>query len=320
MSNAASNRTYSTGKRKTAVARVWISPGSGQFTVNGKPSEQYFERETSVMVAKQALELIEAIEQFDVVATVCGGGHSAQAEATRHGISRALCLLDPEKRGLKRAGFLSDARRRTRGTVSRAPASASSAERPRAAAAAPPGAKSGGLSGATASLSVRAPRCPWPQRGVRADRRRAGSRALLSTLALAAGSAPRAPGVHRRARRRRRRQAHPALGPAPPRASVPLPSSRRRRNERCGRRGRYQGCRSHDRRPSKSPPPKARLTVTPEEVDNGIRNVAAASGLIRARSSPRRVQAHRAGLPRQMRRRAQGQVVQLRVRSRARER
>lgn len=116
MSNAASNRTYSTGKRKTAIARVWLSPGSGQFIVNGKPSEQYFERETSVMVAKQALELIEAIEQFDVIATVHGGGHSAQAEATRHGISRALCLMDPERRTvLKRAGFLTrDARKKER--------------------------------------------------------------------------------------------------------------------------------------------------------------------------------------------------------------
>jgi small subunit ribosomal protein S9 len=110
------NRTYATGKRKTAVARIWIKPGSGQVTVNDKPADQYFERETSRMVMRQALELIEAVDQFDVWATVCGGGHSAQAEAMRHGISRALCILDPEKRSpLKRAGFLTrDARKKER--------------------------------------------------------------------------------------------------------------------------------------------------------------------------------------------------------------
>ncbi len=110
------NRTYATGKRKTAIARVWLSPGTGQVTVNNRPAEQYFERETSIMVMKQALELIEATDQFDVWATVRGGGHSAQAEAMRHGISRALVAMDPEKRGiLKRAGFLTrDARKKER--------------------------------------------------------------------------------------------------------------------------------------------------------------------------------------------------------------
>jgi small subunit ribosomal protein S9 len=110
------SRTYSTGKRKTAIARVWIKAGSGQVSVNGKTPEEYFERETSRMIMRQALELIEATDQFDVMATVCGGGHSAQAEAMRHGISRALCLLDPEKRTvLKRAGFLTrDARKKER--------------------------------------------------------------------------------------------------------------------------------------------------------------------------------------------------------------
>ena len=111
-----SNRTYATGKRKTAIARVWLSAGSGTVVVNGRPADQYFERETSIMVMKQALELLEATDQFDVWATVHGGGHSAQAEAMRHGISRALCLLDPEKRSvLKRAGFLTrDARKKER--------------------------------------------------------------------------------------------------------------------------------------------------------------------------------------------------------------
>jgi small subunit ribosomal protein S9 len=112
----AETRTYSTGKRKTAIARVWIKAGSGTYSVNGKTADEYFERETSRMIMRQALELIEAVDQFDVVATVHGGGHSAQAEAMRHGISRALCLVDPEKRSvLKRAGFLTrDARKKER--------------------------------------------------------------------------------------------------------------------------------------------------------------------------------------------------------------
>ena len=107
---------YGTGRRKTAIARVWLSAGSGQVTVNDRPADQYFERETSIMVMKQALELIEAADQFDVWATVKGGGHSAQAEAMRHGISRALITMDPEKRSvLKRAGFLTrDARKKER--------------------------------------------------------------------------------------------------------------------------------------------------------------------------------------------------------------
>jgi small subunit ribosomal protein S9 len=110
------NRTYSTGKRKTAIARVWISPGSGSMTVNGLAADNYFERETARMIARQSLELIEAIDQFDVIATCKGGGKSAQAEAVRHGISRALCLMDPERRPtLKRAGFLTrDARKKER--------------------------------------------------------------------------------------------------------------------------------------------------------------------------------------------------------------
>jgi small subunit ribosomal protein S9 len=112
----AETRTYATGKRKTAIARVWIKAGTGAVSVNGKTAEEYFERETSRMIMRQALELIEAVDQFDVTATVRGGGHSAQAEAMRHGISRALITLDPEKRpALKRAGFLTrDARKKER--------------------------------------------------------------------------------------------------------------------------------------------------------------------------------------------------------------
>jgi small subunit ribosomal protein S9 len=99
--------TYATGKRKTAVARVWISPGSGQVTVNRKPISDYFERETSVMIARQSLELLELGDKYDVKAFVAGGGHSAQAEAVRHGVARALVAEDAERRKvLKRAGHL----------------------------------------------------------------------------------------------------------------------------------------------------------------------------------------------------------------------
>jgi small subunit ribosomal protein S9 len=108
--------TYATGKRKTAIARCWVKPGTGVIHVNGQPADEYFERETSRMIMRQSLEILEALEQFDVTATVHGGGHSAQAEAMRHGISRALCAIDPEKRStLKRAGFLTrDARKKER--------------------------------------------------------------------------------------------------------------------------------------------------------------------------------------------------------------
>ena len=100
-------QTYATGKRKTAVARVWIKAGSGQITVNDKPIDEYFERETGRMIARQALELLELIDKYDVRATVAGGGHSAQADAMRHGIARALTSEDPERRRpLKRAGYL----------------------------------------------------------------------------------------------------------------------------------------------------------------------------------------------------------------------
>ena len=109
-------RTYATGKRKNAIARVWLKAGTGTIKVNGKLADEYFERDTSRMVLRQALELIEAVDQFDVMATCQGGGKAAQADALRHGISRALCTLDPEKRAvLKRAGFLTrDARKKER--------------------------------------------------------------------------------------------------------------------------------------------------------------------------------------------------------------
>ena len=104
---ADSTPLYSTGKRKTAVARVWLSPGAGNLNVNGKPADEYFERDTTRMIVRQALELLELTDKYDVRASVCGGGHSAQAEAMRHGIARALVSEDPERRrALKRAGYL----------------------------------------------------------------------------------------------------------------------------------------------------------------------------------------------------------------------
>ena len=116
MAIAADSRTYATGKRKTAIARIWLKTGNGTIVVNGMPVDQYFERETSRMILRQPLELIEAQDQFDVFATCIGGGKSAQAEAMRHGIARALITLDPEKRSvIKRAGFLTrDARKKER--------------------------------------------------------------------------------------------------------------------------------------------------------------------------------------------------------------
>jgi small subunit ribosomal protein S9 len=111
-----STSIYATGKRKTAVARIWLAPGSGEMTVNGVPADSYFERMTTRMIARQSLELLELIERYDVRATVAGGGHSAQAEAMRHGIARALTAEDPERRRpLKRAGYLTrDARKKER--------------------------------------------------------------------------------------------------------------------------------------------------------------------------------------------------------------
>jgi len=107
---------YATGKRKTAIARVWLSPGDGSITVNGKPVDEYFERATARMVVRQSLEALELNDKFSAFATVSGGGHSAQAEAMRHGIARALLADDPERRRtLKKAGFLTrDSRQKER--------------------------------------------------------------------------------------------------------------------------------------------------------------------------------------------------------------
>jgi small subunit ribosomal protein S9 len=107
MSENTQNRLYATGKRKCAIARVWIAPGKGSFTVNKQPADDYFTRESTKMIMRQSLEILELKESFDIWATVKGGGHSAQGEALRHGIARALAETDPERRAaLKKAGFL----------------------------------------------------------------------------------------------------------------------------------------------------------------------------------------------------------------------
>nr|WP_291844592.1 30S ribosomal protein S9 [Maricaulis sp.] len=100
-------RSYATGKRKNAVARVWIKRGSGKITVNGRDQEQYFARPVLRMLLQQPLEAAERVNEFDVVATVVGGGLSGQAGAVRHGISKALQLFEPGLRPvLKAGGFL----------------------------------------------------------------------------------------------------------------------------------------------------------------------------------------------------------------------
>ena len=100
-------RAYATGKRKNAVARVWIKPGSGKIMINGRDLERYFARPVLRMILNQPLVTAERQNQFDITATVVGGGLSGQAGAIRHGISRALTYFEPELRGvLKKDGFL----------------------------------------------------------------------------------------------------------------------------------------------------------------------------------------------------------------------
>lgn len=108
----ADNRFYATGRRKEATARVWIKPGSGKITVNKKSLADYFKRPTLEMILKQPLDSSDSIDQYDIVATVRGGGLSGQAGAVRHGIARALCSADEANRGkLKKYGYLTrDAR------------------------------------------------------------------------------------------------------------------------------------------------------------------------------------------------------------------
>ncbi|WP_298213875.1 30S ribosomal protein S9 [Acidocella sp.] len=103
----AQGRSYATGRRKNAIARVWVKPGKGEIIVNGKKAPAYFARPVLRMLITQPFLVADRYNQFDVYCTVSGGGLSGQAGAVRHGISRALTLYEPELRSiLKAAGFL----------------------------------------------------------------------------------------------------------------------------------------------------------------------------------------------------------------------
>jgi len=103
---------YGTGRRKSAVARVFMKPGKGNIVVNDKPLDVYFSRETGRMVVRQPLELVDSVDKFDIMVNVFGGGESGQAGAVRHGITRALLDFDATlKPVLSKAGFVTrDAR------------------------------------------------------------------------------------------------------------------------------------------------------------------------------------------------------------------
>jgi small subunit ribosomal protein S9 len=103
----AAKKHYATGRRKTSVARVWLTEGNGTITVNQQEVSAYFGRPTSVMLVNQPFEVTQTLGRFNVIAYVDGGGKSGQAGALRHGLSRALTRVNPDWRGaLKRAGFL----------------------------------------------------------------------------------------------------------------------------------------------------------------------------------------------------------------------
>jgi len=114
-------RAYGTGRRKESTARVWLKRGKGKIIVNGKPQEQYFGRQTHLLVLNQPFLVSQRVGEFDVVCTVAGGGLSGQAGAIRHGISRALDNFEPALHTpLKKAGFLTrDARQVERKKVGR---------------------------------------------------------------------------------------------------------------------------------------------------------------------------------------------------------
>ncbi|MDM8546750.1 30S ribosomal protein S9 [Candidatus Venteria ishoeyi] len=104
---------YSTGRRKSSTARVFLRPGSGSITVNGRPLDEYFGRKTSRMVVRQPLDVTELHEKFDITVTVKGGGNTGQAGSIRHGLTRALIEYDETLRpSLRKAGFVTrDARK-----------------------------------------------------------------------------------------------------------------------------------------------------------------------------------------------------------------
>lgn len=108
----AAQQNYGTGRRKSAVARVYIKAGKGDIVVNGKPVDQFFSRETGRMIVRQPLELTDNLNRFDIQVNVDGGGESGQAGAVRHGITRALIDYDETLKGvLKKAGLVTrDAR------------------------------------------------------------------------------------------------------------------------------------------------------------------------------------------------------------------
>ncbi|MBW2625863.1 MAG: 30S ribosomal protein S9 [Deltaproteobacteria bacterium] len=100
-------RYYATGRRKTSVARVWLMPGEGNVTINKRSIDDYLKRETAKMIIRQPLELTETLGKFDIYVNVRGGGISGQAGAIKHGISRALLVVNPDFRPLlKKSGFL----------------------------------------------------------------------------------------------------------------------------------------------------------------------------------------------------------------------
>ena len=100
-------RAYATGKRKNAVARVWIKPGAGKISINGRDVENYFARPVLRMILQQPLAIAKRVGQYDLIVTVAGGGLSGQAGAVRHGLAKALTHYEPELRSpLKKEGFL----------------------------------------------------------------------------------------------------------------------------------------------------------------------------------------------------------------------
>jgi len=104
---------YGTGRRKTSTARVYLRPGSGDITVNSRPLDEFFGRKTARMIVRQALEVADVVNKFDISVTVRGGGTTGQAGAIRHGVTRALMSFDESLRGpLRQAGFVTrDARK-----------------------------------------------------------------------------------------------------------------------------------------------------------------------------------------------------------------